>query len=337
MVIQQTISLDNKTNMHKETTEAKKVKKNSYKRIVAHTDFDGLIAAFFLREMFGIEEVVFTEPWLIQKREFDVLPGDVIVDLPYDERCAFWLDHHKSSLKDALVVRKERPNDVVFDENQPSSPGLIYAQYKKEFPFLETPESRALIEAADKIDSGNFVLDDFVHPDVFGKISMSLRSDDKKKDDEYRTLLLNLLSFLSPQKVLEQQVVAQRVKASLENTQKEIVAFRKYAYLHKEYPIVIVDLVGTGEKIPRFQPYIDYPDCLLSISINDMKEDPERLKVSIGKNIFKKGSFAHPVDISSITTQYGGGGHAAVGGCSILKAKKDDILKEILQKLFAPT
>ncbi|MBR9703613.1 hypothetical protein GOV10_06230, partial [Candidatus Woesearchaeota archaeon] len=121
-----------------------------HKRIISHTDFDGLISAYLLREIFGVEEIIFTEPWFIQQGELEVRPGDIIVDLPYDERCKLWIDHHKSNLATAETLRKEQPKKVVFDEKKKSCPSLIYEHFHKEHDFLEDEDTKKMIAAADK-------------------------------------------------------------------------------------------------------------------------------------------------------------------------------------------
>ena len=304
----------------------------SFSRIVAHTDFDGLIAAFLIRDMFGVEDIVFTDPWLIQKKEFDIKKGDVIVDLPYDERCSLWIDHHKSNEEDADILRKEKPEKVVFDSSEPSCPGLIYTHYKEDFPFLKEPLMQEMIRAANKIDSASFTREDLENPDVWGCLSMTLRSDDKKKDDEYKLLLLNLLSFQDPKKILEQSLVKKRLDEVLLLRERARNVLEEHAYVDEKHPVVILDLVDVDEKVPRFEPYLMFPKAAVSITIKDIRDEPSRLKVSVGKNIFYENETNF--DIGAIMKEYGGGGHAVVGGCSILRSEKEAFLSDVIDKLF---
>ncbi len=295
-------------------------------RIVAHTDFDGLIAAFLAREIFGVEEVYFTEPWLIQKDEVEIKKGDIILDLPYHENCSVWIDHHETSKELLEKVRPEQ--EVHFDETKPSCPGLMYEIYKEKFPFLEEPLIQEMIQAADKIDSGSFSHEDLEKPDIWGKISITLRSDDKRKDNEYRQLLLNLLSFQDPQKIVEQNIVKNRFQTYEEEQEAAKKELPKLATVHDD--ILIIDATQTEQTIPRFLPYVMYPQCRISAKISRITDKPELCKVSVGKNIFDQ---SHPADIGAIMKGFGGGGHKYVGACSTPYENKDIFLQELVKLL----
>ena len=299
------------------------------KRIVAHTDFDGLIAAYLAREIFGVEEVYFTEPWLIQKDEVEIRTGDIILDLPYHENCSLWIDHHETN-KDLL--NKVRPNqEAHFDETRPSCPGLMYDIYKEEHPFLEEPLIQEMIRAADKIDSGSLTREDLENPDIWGKISITLRSDDKRKDNEYRQLLLNLLSFQDPQKIVEQTIVQNRFQVYEQEQLAAKEELPKIATLHDD--ILVIDATNSEQTIPRFLPYVMYPECRISIKISKISDKPELCKVSVGKNIFDQ---SHPADIGLIMKGFGGGGHKYVGACSTPYNTKDEFLSELVKLLSKP-
>lgn len=304
-----------------------------YKRIITHTDFDGLISAFLLREIFAVEEILFSEPWILQKGEFDARTGDIIVDLPYDTRCSLWIDHHKSNADNAEDIKKSAPQKVVFDATKKSCPALIYEQFHTEHAFLDGEDIKAMIAAADKIDSASFSLEDLKQPDAWGYISMSLKSDDKRKDDQYRMLVLNLLSFQSPERLLEQPVIKMRIKKKKEEQDKWNEHIHKYAHLEYDGSIVVVDLTEADEAMgdaPPFMIYTKYPDVLVSITINTIKTDDARVKMSVGKNIFKREEKKPSLDIGALVQARGGGGHADVGGCSCLKEEKSAFVTALL-------
>lgn len=295
-------------------------------RIVAHTDFDGLIAAFLAREIFGVEEVYFTEPWLIQKDEVEIRKGDIILDLPYHENCSVWIDHHETSKE---LLEKVRPDqEAHFDETRPSCPGLMYDIYKDKFPFLEEPIIQEMIKAADKIDSGSFTREDLENPDIWGKISITLRSDDKRKDNEYRQLLLNLLSFQDPHKIVEQNIVKNRFAAYEKEQEEAKKELPKLATVHDD--ILVINATQSEQLIPRFLPYIMYPQCRISIKISMIKDKPDMCKVSVGKNIFDQ---THPADIGKVMKHFDGGGHKYVGACATPYATKESFLQEVVKLL----
>ncbi|MBR9693318.1 hypothetical protein GOV07_05340, partial [Candidatus Woesearchaeota archaeon] len=108
-----------------------------YKRIVTHTDFDGVISAFLIQQVHDIEHVVFAEPWMLQKKSYPVRKGDVIVDLPYGEGCTLWFDHHATSEPD-----KEKG---ILDTKAKSCARVIFEHYLPDHPELE--KQRELVEA----------------------------------------------------------------------------------------------------------------------------------------------------------------------------------------------
>ena len=70
-------------------------------RIVTRPDFDGLVCAVLLFEAENITEPVkWVEPHEIQKKLVDIKDGDIMANLPYDERCSMWFDHHYSNMID---------------------------------------------------------------------------------------------------------------------------------------------------------------------------------------------------------------------------------------------
>ena len=64
-------------------------------RIVTRPDFDGIVCAVLLFEALDIKDpVIWVEPSHVQKGLVDIQNEDIIANLPYDERCALWFDHH---------------------------------------------------------------------------------------------------------------------------------------------------------------------------------------------------------------------------------------------------
>jgi uncharacterized UPF0160 family protein len=214
------------------------------KRIVTHTDFDGVISAFLIQQVFpDIEHVTFAEPWQLQKKQFPVRNGDVIVDLPYGEGCSLWFDHHDTSAPDA-----EKGH---LDIKAPSCARVIFDHYLPAHPELE--KFRELVEATDKIDTAAFSKEDLESPDVYGKLSIAIKGDDKRKDDEFRRFLLNMLSFQSPEQVINQPIIKKRVEVKLtehEQWRKEIGK-----YVEVKGKVIFVDRTTAPEDLPRGQPF----------------------------------------------------------------------------------
>ena len=122
-------------------------------RIITRPDFDGVVCASLLYEAKHIEHPVkWVEPNEMQKGLVDVREGDIIANLPYDERCSLWFDHHHTN-------RIDKPFKGSF-KIAPSAAGVIYEYYKDRF-YKDYSE---LVKETDKIDSANLSLDEVLHP-----------------------------------------------------------------------------------------------------------------------------------------------------------------------------
>ena len=74
----------------------------------------------------------------MQRGLVDVRHGDIIANLPYDDRCTLWFDHHHTNKIDT-------PFNGAF-KIAPSAAGVIFDYYKSRFEYDYTE----LITATDK-------------------------------------------------------------------------------------------------------------------------------------------------------------------------------------------
>lgn len=293
---------------------------DEYSRIVTHTDFDGVVSALLLQDVHGVEHVIFVEPWQLQKGQFEARSGDIVCDLPYAPGCGLWFDHHASTAVDA---------EKGVHAKTPSCARLIFDQYREQHGL---ERRRPIVDAADKIDTASFTKEDLEQPDVYGKLSMAIRGDEKRKDDEFRRFLLGMLSFQTPEQVLEQPIVKGRVDEKLRQHEEWRRRIKEYVELRGS--VIFVDRTKAPADLPRGQPfwlYLEYPGHAVYMSIDRMKYEEELLKVSAGKNIFEP--VAESLDIGAVMQGYGGGGHPDAGGCSIPKERKEEVVEEILAAL----
>lgn len=320
---------NNKNNNNsKNNTDSNNSKENNnntiYKRIIAHTDFDGTISALFLREMFDIDNIRFTEPWLIQSGKFWIKEGDIIVDLPFHEKASLWIDHHKST-----SIYDDGSKNRIYDSSKKSCPALIYEKFHEKYPILE--QFKYLIEPSNKIDAAEFTKEDLKNPDEFGKLSISMRSDDRKKDDEFRLFLINMLSYMKADQVIKQPIIKARVDERMVALEEWKTKVKEFVQEFKEEKVLVVDLCNSD--IPRGQKfwlYLMYPNNSHSIIIDDIKNS-NLVKISVGKNIFEE--YNREIDISELMKKYGGGGHKDVGGCGVPKEDKEQVIKEIIKAI----
>lgn len=299
----------------------------TYSRVVTHTDFDGIISALLVRELFDIDEVTFAEPWMLQQQQFNVRRGDVIVDLPYGEGCALWFDHHATE-----EARQATPKvEGKLDPTAKSCARVIFNYYLPQHATLE--RFRSLVEAADKIDSAALTKEDLERPDAYGKLSLAIRGDDRRKDDEFRLFLLNMLAFQDAAQAINQPIIKKRVEEKLREHEEWRKRIGQYVTLRGK--VILVDRTQAPPDLPRGQPfwlYLMYPGHAVYLVIDTLKYEPDKVKVSCGENIFEA---LNTVDIGALMARYGGGGHKVSGGCSVQKTEKEKIIEELLAALNA--
>lgn len=88
-------------------------------RIITRPDFDGVVCAALLKEVYGEDTCVeWIQPNDIQNGAVTIHHQDVIANLPFDPRCGMWFDHHVSN---AVAV----PFEGLF-RIAPSAAGLVF-------------------------------------------------------------------------------------------------------------------------------------------------------------------------------------------------------------------
>ena len=132
-------------------------------RIVTRPDLDGVVCAVLLKDAEKITEPVkWVQPNDIQKGLVDIRQGDIIANLPYDERCSLWFDHHYTN-------RITRPFKGAF-ELAPSAARVIFKYYKQR---LQRDYSE-LVNEADKIDSADLSMAEVLYPEKHPYLLLSM-------------------------------------------------------------------------------------------------------------------------------------------------------------------
>ncbi len=132
-------------------------------RIVTRPDFDGAVCAALLYEAEKITEPVkWVQPNDVQKGLVDIRQGDIMANLPYNERCSLWFDHHYTS-------RITRPFKGAF-ELAPSAANVIFKYYRHMFQR----DYSELVSETDKIDSADLSMDEVLHPEKHPYLLLSM-------------------------------------------------------------------------------------------------------------------------------------------------------------------
>jgi nanoRNase/pAp phosphatase (c-di-AMP/oligoRNAs hydrolase) len=292
-------------------------------RIVAHTDFDGLVSAFLLQELLGVEEVFFCEPWEIQNGTVRIHPTDAVADLPYPANgCGLWFDHHASSARSFTNLAHQR-----FDPHAKSCPGLIYSLHRERLH-----KWYHLVHEADRIDSASFSEHDLRHPSSALRIAMALDTGDRERDDHYRRFVIERLRTDHLDAIAGLPITRERlalIDASMERALRP-------ERITRHGNVVVLDLRGKPHALAR-TTFIQFQLSLLeamhdapaavSIIVGDAEEGHARWRVSMGKNLFCPAS---PVDLGAVAASFGGGGHAVAAGCAI--PQEDAVLSDIIMR-----
>lgn len=126
-------------------------------RLVTRSDFDGLACGALLLEAGIIDSWQFVHPKDLQDGLFTPGPADCLANVPYVEGCSLWFDHHSSEHERLELAGKYHGES----RPAPSCARIIYEYYGGRERF---PQFDEMMEAVDKVDSGNLTIEDVLNP-----------------------------------------------------------------------------------------------------------------------------------------------------------------------------
>ncbi len=299
-------------------------------RLVTRSDFDGLICGMLLKEVDIIDSWVFVHPKDLQDGLFHPNENDVLANVPYVPGCGMWFDHHTSE-DDRLGWSQNVKGE---SRLAPSAARIIYEYYDGETRF---PDYKDMIEAVDKVDSGQLTKEEILNPT--GWILLGFISDPRTGLGRFRDFrisnyqlmeeLINHCRNMKIEDILEIEDVKERVELYYEQDRlfKEMVS--KHTTI--EDNIILTDLrnvetIYTGN---RFLVYSLYPEQNVSVWIVDGKQK-QNVSIACGYSILNR---TCTVDIGSLMLKHGGGGHKMVGTCQVPYADADNVIREIVATL----
>ena len=289
-------------------------------RIVTRPDFDGIVCAVLLHEAMDIREPVeWVEPNALQHGMVDIRKGDIIANLPYDDRCSFWFDHH-------FTNRIYRAFNGVF-KIAPSAAGIIFNHYKDRFKR----DYSELVVATDKIDAAELSLDEVLHPEKHGYVLLSMTVvNGGKPDESYWEKLIDLLRKYELQRVLDDSEVKQRCRQVIEQNEQYAIYLKNYTRLEKQVSITDfrnLDNIPAGN---RFLVYSLFPDSVVNLRIRHEKKNKEMTAVNIGHSIFNRRC---NVNAGQLLADFGGGGHRGAASTRFESSQADIYLPLLIDTL----
>ena len=302
-------------------------------RLVTRSDFDGLACGTLLLEAGVIDSWTFAHPKDLQDGLVPVDENDCLANVPFVEGCGLWFDHHSSEHERMQLEGKYKGESRV----TPSCARIIYEYYggKEKFPQFDD-----MMEAVDKVDSGNLTIDDIQNPK--GWVLIGFLMDPRTGLGRWRNFtisnyqlmekLIEACRTMSTEEILNLPDVQERIEVYFEQTAKfkEMVA----AHTRVEGKVIISDLRGVDPIYSgnRFLIYSMYPEQNISVWIVNGKGGLG-CSCAVGYSILNRTS---NVNVGSLMLKYGGGGHKAVGTCQFddetmdmnIAALLDDLIKE---------
>lgn len=301
-------------------------------RLVTRSDFDGLICGMLLKEAGIIDSWTFVHPKDLQDGMFVPDENDVLANVPYVPGCGMWFDHHTSE-DDRLGWTQEVKGE---SRLAPSAARIIYEYYGGDSKF---PLYKEMIEAVDRVDSGQLTLEEIKNPT--GWILIGFITDPRTGLGRFREFtisnyqlmeeLINHCRNFPVEEILALPDVMERVE--LYNKQTELFSEMVHQHTTIKDNVIITDLRGvetiyTGN---RFMIYSLYPEQNVSLWIVDGRAK-QNVSIACGYSILNR---TCTVDIGALMLKNGGGGHKMVGTCQVPYEEADQAISSIVDALMA--
>lgn len=299
-------------------------------RLVTRSDFDGLVCGALLLEAGIIDSWKFAHPKDLQDGLVEINDNDCLANVPFVEGCGLWFDHHSSEHERLQLQGKYKGESRM----TPSCARIIYEYYGGAERF---PQFGEIMEAVDKVDSGNLTMDEVLNPT--GWILIGFLMDPRTGLGRWRQfsisnyqlmeMLLEACRVKTTAEILALQDVQERIAVYEEQTEKfkEMVA----AHTRTEDNVIITDLRGvdpiyTGN---RFMIYGMYPEQNISAWIVSGRGG-QGCSAAVGYSILNRTAV---LDVGSLMLKYNGGGHKKVGTCQFSNETMEEGLKNMLKDL----
>ncbi len=301
-------------------------------RLVTRSDFDGLVCGALLLEAGIVDCWKFAHPKDLQDGLVEVNENDCLANVPFVEGCGLWFDHHSSEHERLQLKGKYKGESRL----TPSCARIIYEYYGGAERF---PHFGEMLEAVDKVDSGNLTIDEVMNPE--GWVLIGFLMDPRTGLGRWRDFtisnyalmekLLEDCRVLSIQEILALPDVRERIEVYNEQTEKFKEMVKKYT--RTEGNVIITDLRGvepiyTGN---RFMIYSMYPEQNISAWIVSGKGG-NGCSAAVGYSILNRTA---TMDVGSLMLKYNGGGHKKVGTCQFDDERMETELPKMLEELCA--
>jgi len=290
-------------------------------RIVTRPDFDGVVCAVLLIDALGIQEPVrWVEPNTLQRGQVEIRKGDIIANLPYDDKCTLWFDHHYTNQVD-------HPFKGAF-QIAPSAAGIIFEFYRDRFQH----DFSELVTAADKIDSADLTMDEVCYPEKHAYVLLSMTvSNGDYPNEFYWNRLLDLFGKYDLGQVLKDPEVKRRCRDVVHQNEQYAVHLKANTRLEKHVAITDFRHLETTPTGNRFLVYALFPESFVNVRIRYEDKNRELMAVSVGHSIFNPHC---KVNAGLLLADFGGGGHFGAASARFPATKAEEYIPQIIELLL---
>ena len=299
-------------------------------RLITRSDFDGLACGDLLKEAGIIDHWKFAHPKDLQDGLVEVNENDCLANVPYVEGCGLWFDHHSSEHERLQLEGKYKGESRI----TPSCARIIYEYYggREKFPQFDD-----MMEAVDKVDSGNLTIDEVQNPQ--GWILVGFLMDPRTGLGRWRNFtisnyqlmekLIDACRTMTTDEILALPDVKERIEVYFEQTSKFKEMVEKYTRVDGK--LIISDLRGVEPIYSgnRFMIYSMYPEQNISAWIVSGRGG-KGCSAAVGYSILNR---TCNVDVGSLMLKYNGGGHKKVGTCQFTDENMETELPKMLAEL----
>lgn len=299
-------------------------------RLITRSDFDGLACGALLKEAGIIDNWKFAHPKDLQDGLVEVNENDCLANVPYVEGCGLWFDHHSSEHERLQLKGKYKGESRI----TPSCARIIYEYYggREKFPQFDD-----MMDAVDKVDSGNLTIDEVQNPQ--GWILVGFLMDPRTGLGRWRNFtisnyqlmekLIDACRTMTTDEILALPDVKERIEVYFEQTNKFKEMVEKYTRVDGK--LIISDLRGVEPIYSgnRFMIYSMYPEQNISAWIVSGRGG-KGCSAAVGYSILNR---TCNVDVGSLMLKYNGGGHKNVGTCQFSDENMETELPKMLAEL----
>lgn len=301
-------------------------------RLITRSDMDGIVCGSLLKELDMIDDITFAHPKDMQDGVVNVTAQDIITNLPYHPNAHMVFDHHASE----LLRNKTPAKNLINDPTAPSAAHVVYRHFGGAAKF--TGISKDLLDAANKIDSGQLKESDILDPQ--GWVMLGFLMDSRTglgrfhhfRISNYQLMMELIDTFRRTQnidEILAHRDVQERVQLYRDHAEKAKAQIKKCAQFQDK--LMVLDLRREDEifAINRFAIYALYPQINISMHVMSGKQNMNTV-FAVGKSITNRSA---KVDVGALMLEYGGGGHKAVGTCQVNNNRADQVKKELIDRI----